>query len=284
MRFCQSFMTELYRHLGEYTDVPAGDIGVGGRELGFLFGQYKRITNRYESGVLTGKGIGWGGSLVRREATVDQPRVRASPCPLLNLFEHRPKLRHVAAGVDHVHADDDLLFTRGGELHVVGRPEAAVAHLHDPRFGVGGARSRVFGLAAVALLGRRHFRQLRQGLTNSLFTRLGGPLRARGGSVVAIGDAAPLGDLHGLLGAGFALRARQRLAFVVVGLLFNDRGGLAGIILPGAAAPSATGPPRRAGGPGRRSRRPQAVGMAAPTSDHANPTGGRRPRSGVSIQ
>ncbi|MDO4783684.1 MAG: Glu/Leu/Phe/Val dehydrogenase dimerization domain-containing protein, partial [Propionibacteriaceae bacterium] len=56
MRFCQSFMTELYRHLGEYTDVPAGDIGVGGREIGYLFGQYKRITNRYESGVITGKG------------------------------------------------------------------------------------------------------------------------------------------------------------------------------------------------------------------------------------
>ena len=69
MRFCQSFMTELYRHLGEYTDVPAGDIGVGGREIGFMFGQYKRITNRYESGVLTGKGIGWGGSRVRTEAT-----------------------------------------------------------------------------------------------------------------------------------------------------------------------------------------------------------------------
>ncbi|MEE1621329.1 NADP-specific glutamate dehydrogenase [Zafaria sp. Z1313] len=69
MRFCQSFMTELYRHIGEYTDVPAGDIGVGGREIGYLFGQYKRITNRYESGVLTGKGIGWGGSLVRPEAT-----------------------------------------------------------------------------------------------------------------------------------------------------------------------------------------------------------------------
>ena len=69
MRFCQSFMTELYRHIGEYTDVPAGDIGVGGREIGYLFGQYKRITNRYESGVLTGKGLGWGGSAVRREAT-----------------------------------------------------------------------------------------------------------------------------------------------------------------------------------------------------------------------
>jgi len=69
MRFCQSFMTELYRHLGEYRDVPAGDIGVGGREIGYLFGQYKRITNQYESGTLTGKGIGWGGSLVRTEAT-----------------------------------------------------------------------------------------------------------------------------------------------------------------------------------------------------------------------
>nr|WP_240782688.1 NADP-specific glutamate dehydrogenase [Roseococcus sp. SYP-B2431] len=69
MRFCQSFMTELYRHLGEYTDVPAGDMGVGGRELGYMFGQYKRITNRYEAGVLTGKGVGWGGSLVRTEAT-----------------------------------------------------------------------------------------------------------------------------------------------------------------------------------------------------------------------
>jgi glutamate dehydrogenase (NADP+) len=69
MRFCQSFMTELYRHVGEYTDVPAGDIGVGTREIGYLFGQYKRITNRYESGVLTGKGTDWGGALVRKEAT-----------------------------------------------------------------------------------------------------------------------------------------------------------------------------------------------------------------------
>ncbi|MCG7427851.1 NADP-specific glutamate dehydrogenase [Helcobacillus massiliensis] len=69
MRFCQSFMVELHRHLGEYTDVPAGDIGVGGREIGYLFGQYKRLTNRYESGVLTGKGLNWGGSLVRTEAT-----------------------------------------------------------------------------------------------------------------------------------------------------------------------------------------------------------------------
>ena len=69
MRFCQSFMTELHRHIGEYTDVPAGDIGVGAREIGFLFGQFKRLTNRYEAGVLTGKGLDWGGSLVRKEAT-----------------------------------------------------------------------------------------------------------------------------------------------------------------------------------------------------------------------
>ena len=69
MRFCQSFMTELHRHIGEQTDVPAGDIGVGGREIGYLFGQYKRLKNRYESGVLTGKGLDWGGSLVRTEAT-----------------------------------------------------------------------------------------------------------------------------------------------------------------------------------------------------------------------
>ncbi|MBV7363309.1 NADP-specific glutamate dehydrogenase [Actinomycetaceae bacterium TAE3-ERU4] len=69
MRFCQSFMTELYRHLGADVDVPAGDIGVGGREVGYLYGQYKRITGRYEAGVFTGKGIGWGGSLARKEAT-----------------------------------------------------------------------------------------------------------------------------------------------------------------------------------------------------------------------
>lgn len=68
MRFCQSFMTELYRHIGADTDVPAGDIGVGGREIGFLFGQYKRLKNEF-TGVLTGKGLNWGGSLIRPEAT-----------------------------------------------------------------------------------------------------------------------------------------------------------------------------------------------------------------------
>jgi len=68
MRFCQSFMTELSRHIGPNTDVPAGDIGVGGREIGFLFGQYKRIRNEF-TGILTGKALNWGGSLIRPEAT-----------------------------------------------------------------------------------------------------------------------------------------------------------------------------------------------------------------------
>lgn len=68
MRFCQSFMIELSRHIGQYTDIPAGDIGVGGREIGFLFGQYKRLRNEF-TGVLTGKGVEWGGSLIRPEAT-----------------------------------------------------------------------------------------------------------------------------------------------------------------------------------------------------------------------
>lgn len=69
MRFCQAFMTELYRHIGPDVDVPAGDIGVGGREIGYLFGQYKRIKGAYENGVLTGKGLAYGGSLIRPEAT-----------------------------------------------------------------------------------------------------------------------------------------------------------------------------------------------------------------------
>ncbi|MCC6196740.1 MAG: NADP-specific glutamate dehydrogenase [Burkholderiales bacterium] len=69
MRFCQSMITELHRHLGEYTDVPAGDIGVGGREIGYMFGQFKRLTNRYEAGVITGKALPYGGSRARTEAT-----------------------------------------------------------------------------------------------------------------------------------------------------------------------------------------------------------------------
>ena len=69
MRFCQAFMTELYRHIGQDTDVPAGDIGVGGREIGYLFGQYRRLRGAYENGVLTGKDLTFGGSLLRPEAT-----------------------------------------------------------------------------------------------------------------------------------------------------------------------------------------------------------------------
>ena len=68
MRFCQSFMSELYRHIGEDTDIPAGDIGIGAREIGFLYGQYKRLKNNF-TGAITGKGLTWGGSLVRTEAT-----------------------------------------------------------------------------------------------------------------------------------------------------------------------------------------------------------------------
>ncbi len=69
MRFCQSFMTELYRHIGQFTDTPAGDIGVGGREVAYLYGQYKRIVDRFEGGVITGKGLTFGGSLARTQAT-----------------------------------------------------------------------------------------------------------------------------------------------------------------------------------------------------------------------
>ena len=69
MRFCQSFMTELYRHIGQFVDCPAGDIGVGGREVGYMFGQYKRLTNSFQGGMLTGKGLTFGGSLARTQAT-----------------------------------------------------------------------------------------------------------------------------------------------------------------------------------------------------------------------
>ena len=78
MRFCQSFMTELYRHIGPSVDVPAGDIGVGGREIGYLFGQYKRIKDAYENGVLTGKGMTYGGSLIRPEATYEGKTIAVS--------------------------------------------------------------------------------------------------------------------------------------------------------------------------------------------------------------
>lgn len=87
---------------------------------------------------------------------------------------HGCRLGHVAAGVDHVHADDDLAFALGGELHIEGGSKAAVAHLHDTCVGVGGARSGVFGLATVALLGRGHFGQLLQCRLDALLSLLGG--------------------------------------------------------------------------------------------------------------
>ena len=84
MRFCQAFMTELYRHVGQFTDVPAGDIGVGGREVAYLFGQYKRIVNRFDGGVITGKGLTFGGSLARTRlpvtACATSPPRRSSIC------------------------------------------------------------------------------------------------------------------------------------------------------------------------------------------------------------
>ena len=78
MRFCQSFMTELFRHIGPNPDIPAGDIGVGSREIGYMFGQYKRLKNEF-TGVLTGKGISWGGSMIHTKP-------RAAPCILLNML------------------------------------------------------------------------------------------------------------------------------------------------------------------------------------------------------
>ena len=95
MRFCQSFMSELFRHIGANTDVPAGDIGVGGREIGFMFGQYKRLRNLFE-GVFTGKGLNWGGSLIRPEATgfgnvyfaQEMLRTRDSLCSTVKVKAH----------------------------------------------------------------------------------------------------------------------------------------------------------------------------------------------------
>jgi glutamate dehydrogenase (NADP+) len=129
MRFCQSFMTELYRHLGEHTDVPAGDIGVGTREIGYLFGQYKRITNRYESGVLTGKGIEWGGALVRTEATGYGV-----------VFFIENMLSHLSTSIEGrtavVSGSGNVALYAIEKLHALGARVVACsdssAHVHDP--------------------------------------------------------------------------------------------------------------------------------------------------------
>ncbi|HWM20598.1 MAG TPA: Glu/Leu/Phe/Val dehydrogenase dimerization domain-containing protein, partial [Ilumatobacteraceae bacterium] len=113
MRFCQSFMTELSSHIGQYTDVPAGDIGVGGRELGYLFGQYKRLTNAYESGVLTGKGLTWGGSQVRlREAIVSLRAELDEPADEDTDFaDVRERLSWVLTALRHQRArESDLIY------------------------------------------------------------------------------------------------------------------------------------------------------------------------------
>ena len=90
MRFCQSFMTELFRHIGPNTDIPAGDIGVGGREIGYMFGQYKRLKNEF-TGVLTGKGVSWGGSLIRPEATGYGTVYFAETCLITKVIQSKGK-------------------------------------------------------------------------------------------------------------------------------------------------------------------------------------------------
>ena len=128
MRFCQSFMTELYRHVGEDVDVPAGDIGVGGREIGYMFGQYKRITNRF-TGVLTGKGLEFGGSRVRTEATG-----YGNVYFLQNMLEHRGEQidgrSAVISGSGNValHAAEKILH-QGGKVLTL---SDSSGFIHDP--------------------------------------------------------------------------------------------------------------------------------------------------------
>ncbi len=161
MRFCQSFMTELYRHLGEYTDVPAGDIGVGQREIGYMFGQYKRITNRYESGVLTGKGLTWGGSRVRKEAT----------------------------GYGAVFFVEQMLKTRGqgfeGKKVVVSGSGNVAIYTIEKVQQLGGARDRVLGFRRLRRRGERH----RPGAAEG---DQGGPARAHRRHMRSCGRTRPI--------------------------------------------------------------------------------------------
>src|SRR5262245_8183302 len=128
MRFCQSFMTELYRHIGADVDVPAGDIGVGGREIGYMFGQYKRITNQF-TGVLTGKGLEYGGSMIRPEATG-----YGAVYFLQNMLEHKGRdiggLRVVVSGSGNVatHAAEKLIHLGAKPLTL----SDSGGFIHDP--------------------------------------------------------------------------------------------------------------------------------------------------------
>ena len=128
MRFCQSFMTELYRHVGDDVDVPAGDIGVGAREIGYMFGQYKRITNRF-AGVLTGKGLEFGGSLIRTEATG-----YGAVYFLENMMQHANK---TIEGKIAVISGSGNVATHAAEkiLHLGGTPVTlsdSAGFIHDP--------------------------------------------------------------------------------------------------------------------------------------------------------
>ena len=140
MRFCQSFMTELFRHIGPDTDVPAGDIGVGGREIGYLFGQYKKLRNEF-TGVLTGKGLNWGGSLIRPEATgygavyfaaemlgtrkqtlerKDLPRLRQRQCRPVHRREDQPAGRqsgHVSDSTGYIYDEAGIDARKAGIRH-----------------------------------------------------------------------------------------------------------------------------------------------------------------------
>ncbi|MFT7688758.1 MAG: glutamate dehydrogenase (NADP+), partial [Candidatus Azotimanducaceae bacterium] len=128
MRFCQSFMTELYRHVGADTDVPAGDIGVGAREIGYMFGQHKRITNKF-TGILTGKGLEFGGSLVRTEATG-----YGAVYFLQNMLDHRNDSIEgksaVLSGSGNVatHAAEKILHLGGKVLTL----SDSKGYIHDP--------------------------------------------------------------------------------------------------------------------------------------------------------
>ena len=105
MRFCQSFMSELAKYIGPDTDVPAGDIGVGGREIGYLFGEYKRLRNEF-TGAITGKGLSYGGSLARTEATMTSP-------PIIMIAAAANKIRgHILSCIASPHSHCQALFWR----------------------------------------------------------------------------------------------------------------------------------------------------------------------------
>jgi glutamate dehydrogenase (NADP+) len=148
MRFCQSFMTELFRHIGPDTDVPAGDIGTGGREIGYMFGQYKKLRNEF-TGVLTGKGLNWGGSLIRPEATgygcvyfveemlkTQKDSLKGKVCAVSgsgNVAQYTvEKLNQLGAKVVTLSDSDGFIYDKSG---INAEKLAAVMHLKNVRRG-----------------------------------------------------------------------------------------------------------------------------------------------------